>query len=156
MEPPAFIVWISTVLRTLPGPTDAWADIIGHLAWPSVALILVFRFRRFLRAFLDTIADRLTRDHFKLGPFELTPNSEVVVLDPDEADESTFAYDGSDIERIEALFEFISDQAGYVTLAEWLDKNSDVELEVGDFITTPRYANMRERAFNDLVKGASG
>ncbi|MBY0519935.1 MAG: hypothetical protein K2P79_05865, partial [Sphingomonas sp.] len=143
---------IAAVLRTIPAPTETWASIIGHLAWPAVTLFLIVRFRAYLRLILDTLVSRLPHDNLKFGPFEMTANSEIYVLDPDEADESTYRYETEDIQRIERLFEFISKTENYDKLRSWLNQNVDRKLDVGDFLTLPTYANERQRAVTELAE----
>jgi len=145
--------WTGKVLWAIPAPTDTWASIIDSLAWPSVLLFLVIRYRRYLRSFLDTIAARLQTDHVKLGPFEFTPKSDVIALDPDDVDESTEHYDPADIERIEALFEFISDASGFGKLRTWVNENVEDALNIGNFLTDPEYATQREEAYRILIGG---
>lgn len=142
--------WIADILLTIPGPTQAWADIIGHLAWPVVVTFLVVRFRRYLRSYLSTLADRLQTDHVKIGAFELTPNSPVWVLDPDEADESTYRFESDDVQRIESIFEFIRTDNGYREVEKWLNENAGRALDIDDFITLPVYASLRMRAFKEI------
>ncbi|API58073.1 hypothetical protein BSL82_01155 [Tardibacter chloracetimidivorans] len=151
-EPGAPLVarWIGSFLRAIPGPSEAWADIVGHLAWPVVAVFLVYRFRRYLRVFLGTIANRLQTDHIKIGTFEFTPNSPVWVLDPDEVDESTFAFDGDDVRRIEAIFEFVGQNDGYHKVMKWLNQATTGSLKLEDFVTRPEYATLRARAFREI------
>lgn len=153
MQAPAAVRWIAEVLRTLPGPTDAWAEIIGHLAWPIVVIFLVFRFRRYLRIVLNTIADRIETDHVKLGWFELTPNSEVIVLDGAEADEDS-AYTAQDLENIERLFEFIGESDGLDNLAAWIAANVNEMPSVVEMLTKPSYSEAREQAARALIQEA--
>lgn len=148
--------WTGKVLWAIPAPTDTWAAIIGSLAWPGVLLFLVIRYRRYLRSFLDTIATRLQTDHVKLGPFEFTPKSEVIALDPEDVDESTEHYDPADIERIERLFEFISDASGFGKLRAWVNENVEDALNIGNFLTDPDYATHREEAYRILIEGDGG
>jgi hypothetical protein len=147
-------VWIGKVLRAIPAPTETWATIISSLVWPAVLIFLVTRYRKFLRIFLDTIASRLQTDHVKLGPFEFTPKSDVIALDPDDVDESTEHYDPQDIQRIERLFEFIADPAGYDRLITWMNEHLGKALDIGDFLTYPEYANQREEAYRAVLEGA--
>lgn len=153
MQAPASVQWISDVLRTLPGPTDAWAEIVGHLAWPTVVVFLVFRFRRYLRIVLNTIADRLVTDHVKLGPFELTPNSEVIVLDGTEPDADS-PYSGDDLDNIERLFEFIGAKDGLDKLDGWIAANLNDRPSVVEMLTTPSYSEARVQAVRALIQEA--
>ena len=148
--------WFGDVLRAIPGPTDAWASIIGDLAWPVVVAFLVIRYRRYLRLVLDTILARLETDHVKLGPFELTPNYEVLRLDPDEVGESTSDYSSEDIVRIEKLCEFIADEANLHKLALWVNDRIDPALIVSDFLTLPEHAIGRAQAYDELVERRPG
>jgi len=146
-------VWIGKVLRAIPAPAETWASIIDSLVWPAVLLFLVIRYRVYLRSFLDTISARLQTDHVKLGPFEFTPKSDVIALDPADVDESTEHYDPQDIERIERLFEFISDASGFGKLSAWVNEHVDDAMEIGDFLTAPEYAIQREEAYRAVVEG---
>lgn len=150
-QAPWIVRWIAALLRALPGPTDAWADIIGHLAWPLVILFLVLRFRWFLRNFLFTILDRAKRDHMKLGPFEFSPHEdELLVLDEREFEESTSSFDAADIQRIERLFEFIDEPEGLAQLAEWTEQNLAQHISIENFLTNPTYASERAKAFDEI------
>ncbi|GGN51340.1 hypothetical protein GCM10011349_23830 [Novosphingobium indicum] len=92
----------------------------------------------------------MQRDHVKLGPFELRPNDDVLVLDPDAAGESTLEYDSDDVQRIERMFEFIDDTEGLCGLTEWLNQSGYQELDIIDFLTLPEYALAREKAWNEV------
>lgn len=146
-------VVVGKILRAIPAPTETWASIISSLAWPVLLIFLVTRYRTYLRSFLDTIAARLQTDHVKLGPFEFTPKSDVIALDPANVDESTEHYDPQDIERIERLFEFIADASGFGRLRAWVDEHLREDLEIGDFLTSPEYATQREEAYRAVAEG---
>lgn len=154
MTVPDSVQWVSAVLLAIPAPTEHWASIIGSLAWPGVVVFLVFRFRKYLKSYLETIAERLRRDHVKIGPFELTPNSDVIPLDPEEADTSTEHYEPEDIERIEKIFEFIAETANMRKLEEWVESEVGSSVEIADFVTFPEYAKQREQAVGELKIGA--
>jgi hypothetical protein len=147
---PWFVRWIAAVLRALPGPTEAWADIVGHLAWPLVLVFLVLRFRRFLKLVLTTVADRVQTDHLKLGWFEIRHDDQIIVLDPQSVRESTLSIDEKDVGRIERLFEFIDDARNFDTLALWVARNVEEAADIEDFLTQPIHANSRERAFSEV------
>ena len=149
MTAPDWALWIGATLRAIPAPTESWAKIISALAWPALAAFFVLRYKNFVRNFLTTIADRLERDHLKLGLFEMTPNSEVIALDPDDADESTEHYTPEDITLIERLFEFISEPSGYGKLHEWLGENLP-NVNMSDFLTEPAYSANRISASAQL------
>ena len=144
-------IYVGRVMRAIPAPTASWASIIGSIAWPGTILFLVIRFRLFLKRFLDTLASRLQTDHFKFGPFEITPNSQVISLDPEHFEESTEDYTPDDIQRMESLFEFISNASGFRRLAAWVNQNVEESLEISDFLTDQKYATERERAYQALV-----
>lgn len=151
MEPPDFVIWLGAVLREIPAPTQSWADIIGHIAWPGVVLFLIIRFRIYLRTFLQTIADRLVTDDVKIGPFELTANSEVLVLDADEIDPGG-EFTGDDVTHIEALFEFIADKGNETRIFQWLNENGLHTLDIVDFLTEAIYAEPRAKAYEALIR----
>lgn len=142
--------WIGAFLREIPAPNDSWAEIVGHLAWPLLALFLVYRFRGFLSKFLLTIADRIRTDHVKFGWFEIRPNDQVLVLDAEDASESTSEFDPSDIQRIERMFEFMADEDNFWRLMKWVETNVNSNLDIDDFLTLPIYDKDRERAFEQV------
>jgi hypothetical protein len=141
---------VSDMLRKIPAPTTEWAAIVGHIAWPSVAVFITLRFRIFIRKFLNTLLERIKTDHVKIGLFELTPNSPVMVLDPVDVSESTDHYDSDDIQRIEAIFSFIDTESGWEKISEWVNQNFDPTLDIEDFITHPDHAKERAQAFDDI------
>ena len=140
------------MLWTIPGPTEAWASIIGHVAWPSVTLFLILRYKTFLRRYLTTIADRLETDHVKFGWFEVRAQDQVIVLDPAKADKSSTSYDSDDVNRIERMFEFIADNGGFEALRQWAATAVGTGVDFDDFLTGPEYATQRAKAFAE-VKG---
>ena len=142
--------WMGALLREIPAPNDSWAEIVGHLVWPLLALFLVFRFRRFLSIFLLTMANRMCTDHVKFGWFEIRPNDQVIVLDPKDAAESTLQFDPLDIQRMERLFEFIDDDENFERLVKWVETNLGPNVDLEDFLTLPKYANDRARAFEQV------
>lgn len=150
MEAPWLIRWISTILWTLPAPTEHWAAIVTSLVWPGVLLFLVLRFRLFIRQILTTLVARIKTDHIKVGPFELTPGSAIVALDPEATDESTEHYEPADVHRIEAMFEFMSNEEGEVKVLDWLSDNLGGGVDVDDFLTLPAHANDRARACAEI------
>lgn len=139
-------------MRAIPGPTDEWADLVGNVAWPGVVVFLVTRYRTFLRKFLDTIATRIRTDHVRIGMFEMTPNSEVIALDPETVGDSTDHYEPADIERIERLFEFIAQPDGFRKMTTWMNEQVSETLEIADFLTAPEYATQRETAHKTLIE----
>jgi hypothetical protein len=150
-QAPWAIRWVAAVLRALPGPTDAWADIVGHLAWPLLIFFLVLRFRWFLRSFLYTVLDRAKRDHMKLGPFEFSPHEdELIVLDQTDFNESTGSFEAADIARIERLFEFVDDPEGLKGLTDWLNAKFGADASIENFLTSPKYASERAIAFDEV------
>lgn len=150
MQTPEIVTWIADVLWALPAPTESWANIIGSLAWPCTTLFVVVRFRRYIRNFLNTLSERLVTDHVKLGPFELTPNSEVIRLDGKD-DDLDSGYSVDDQANIELLFEFISEPANDAKLQLWLNEKLGRELSLVDFLTEEPYAEARDRAVSDLM-----
>lgn len=80
----------------------------------------------------------------------MTPNSEVWSLDPATVNDSTFPFESADIQRIEAIFEFMSTDSGEMAVRQWVNQNLPYGLDIDDFITLPQYANYRERAFNEI------
>lgn len=150
MNAPYVVRWVACILWAIPAPTAAWASIIGSLAWPITIAVLIFRFRRYIRIFLNTVADRLVTDHVKIGPFELTPNSQVIRLDGDDTpDDSEYAPD--DLHRMEQLFEFIADPSGDDRLRSWVGQRFNSELELVEFLMDPAYADDRAQAVRDLI-----
>lgn len=150
---PWVIKWIGVVLREIPAPTSAWADLVGALAWPVVALFLVFRFRWFLRRFLLILASRAQTADVRLGPFELTGGfDKVLVLDPNEAEASSPSVDSTDVQRIERIFEVAdgSEEELWARLIDWWVSVSDETSEFVDFLESPDYVEYRERAFNEV------
>lgn len=147
---PWIVRWLAAVLNALPAPTDSWASIIGSLAWPLMMLLLVFRFRRFIRHFLWVIADRLERDHVKLGWFEIRANDQVTVLDSSGSGESTLEFSPEDIDRIEGIFEFIDDAENFDKLEAWLNQTYGGALEIESFLTLPAYASQRAQAYTEV------
>lgn len=152
IEAPFVVQWIAEALWTIPSPNEAWANIIGDVVWPALALFVILRFRVFIRRFLNILADRLPHDHVKIGMFELRPNDQVLVLDSDAASDSTEAFDPADVHRIERIFEFTADDEGFFRLVEWLETSNLSQIDVVDFVTLPQYAEERERAWSE-VKG---
>lgn len=147
---PWIIRWIAAVLYSLPGPTEAWASIIDTLIWPLVVLFLIFRFRIFLRHYLWVMADRLERDHVKLGWFEIRAQDQVTVLDPSVSGESTLSFQPDDIDHVERIFEFIADSANFSKLSEWVENTYGKDVDLEDFLTNPSYANHRAQAFRQV------
>lgn len=108
--------------------------------------------RSFLGSFLWTLADRIKTDHVKLGWFEIRPNDEVLVLDPQNVGESTNEFDPADIQRIERMFEFIETEANFARLNEWGGTEIGIDVDIEDFLTLPVYASERAQAF-ERVEG---
>lgn len=155
IQAPWVVQWLGEVLRTIPGPDEAWASIIGSLVWPALVLFIILRFRVFLRSFLTILLDRLPHDHLKIGMFELRPNDQVLVLDREDAGGSTEPFEPADVNRIERIFEFIADDEGLDRLVEWLVATNFEHIDIVDFVTLPQYAAERERAWNE-IEGLKG
>jgi hypothetical protein len=150
MQAPWPIRWFANILWTLPAPTETWADIVGHLAWPALVLFLVIRYRIFLRRLSLILVDRLETDHIKFGWFEIRPNDQVIVLDPEDAADSSLQFEPVDIQRIERIFEFINTEENFDVLREWMNKTLGPALDIEEFTTLPAYARERERAFAEV------
>lgn len=147
---PYIVQWVAKTLWTIPAPTKSWADIVGHLVWPCLTLFLVLRFRISIRRMLNILIERLKTDHVKTPLFELTPNSQVIVLDPEDVAESTDHYDSDDVQRIEAIFSFIGTDDGWEKISNWVNENYGQALDIEDFVTNPDHAKERERAFREI------
>lgn len=152
MEPPWIIQWIASVLNGLPSPTSAWADIVGHLVWPLALVFLIVRFRLYLKRILDTITSRMTTDDFKIGPFEMTANSQVLVLDPDGGQATALGDALDDIDHIDRLLEFIADVDGLAKLKMWVGDKVGTGVDMEDFVTEPTYASDRKDAVAALIQ----
>lgn len=150
IEAPWLVQWVAEVLRTIPSANEAWASIIGSLAWPTFALFVLLRFRFFIRHYLEVLADRLETDHVKLGIFELRPNDQILVLEKNSATASTEQLEAADVDRIERIFEFIADTAGLAYIEEWLKRSNLAHIEIVDFLTLSKYAQEREKAWNAI------
>ncbi|PDH65698.1 MAG: hypothetical protein CNE89_11040 [Sphingomonadaceae bacterium MED-G03] len=142
--------YVAKILWTLPAPTETWADIVGHIAWPIVVVFLVLRFRIFIRSILSTLLDRLKTDDVKVGVFEITKGSTVINLDPQSTEESTFSLEPEDVQRIESIFEFMATDEGAYQVIDWVNNRFGEEFDIEDFLTLPDYANDREEAFNEI------
>ncbi|MFL6739308.1 MAG: hypothetical protein ACJ8E4_08660 [Sphingomicrobium sp.] len=153
---PIFLMIIQRWLAIWPAPTEHFAGLAGDIAWPLVVVYFLTRYSAHLKGFLDTVSERLKRDRVKMGPFELVPNTEVIALDRQAVNQSTETYLPDDIERVERLFEFITEPDNFSRLLEWMAKNVDPDVEVGSFLTEPPYANQREAAYAALIDGIKG
>ena len=59
IEVPWLVQWGAEVLRTIPSANEAWASIVGHLAWPALALFVLLRFQGSFRQRTTAAIDRL-------------------------------------------------------------------------------------------------
>jgi hypothetical protein len=150
MQAPYVIRWIASILLALPAPNASWASIIGDIAWPLTVTVLVFRFRKYLRNFLETLLDRLATDNVKTPWFEFSAKADVNNLDP-ASGSTDFNASGSDVANVEKLFEFIGANDGWDRLASWLFDNDLKDLPMEDFLTGPEYASQRNTAYNALI-----
>ena len=140
---------VGDAMRAVPGPTEAWADIVGHVAWPLTVLFLVFSFRRELSRAAGTLSRRVASGDVKLGPLALTgAQDSLKPLAPRGADPTP----RSDDAVIEALFEVMADGDGLGRLTVWVGQNTKApDLDV--FLNDPIYATARERALAALRGG---
>ena len=148
MQAPDWIQWVGAVLREIPGPTEGWADIIGHVAWPITIAWLVVRFRHSLRRLIEILIIRFKNDDIGIANvLSVTRNSTLVPLDSDGEDGVT------DAAITERLLEYISDSANVPHVNEWLNQQGRQALNIREFITLPEYADLRMRAYQDLIQG---
>ena|GEM_PF-3847432 len=139
----------------LPAPTEEWASIIGSLAWPLVIVFLVLRFRIFLRAFLEAIAERLPHDDLEFGAFKMSKHTRVVSLAEDDSDGSASEiHDQEKRRRIETLFEVLGTDDGAEALVRWIVENMPRDIDIEDFLTNDLYDNQRAQALAALGKEA--
>lgn len=96
------------------------------------------------------MADRLERDHVKLGWFEIRAQDQVTVLDPSVSGESTLSFQPDDIDHVERILEFIADSANFSKLSEWVENTYGKDVDLEDFLTNPSYANHRAQAFRQV------
>lgn len=142
------VQWFADILWTIPAPTEQWAAIIGHLAWPVTIGWIVVRFRHSLRRLIEVLIVRFKRDDIGIANvLTVTRNSKVVPLDPSGEDGT------SDAAITESLLEFISDKGNVPRVNEWLNENGRSALNVREFITQTEYADLRQRAYLALIKG---
>lgn len=147
MEAPAWIKWIGAVLREVPGPTEAWADIIGHLAWPLTIAWIVVRFRHSLRRLLEILIIRFKSDDLGIANvLSVTRNSTLVPLDSGENG-------GSDAFVTERLLEFMGEAENFESVQRWLVEEGRQNLDIVEFITQSEFADLRQRAFTALLEG---
>ena len=140
--------WFSDILRDIPAPTSEWAAIIGHLAWPLTIAWLVVRFRHSLRRMIEILLIRFKRDDIDIASIlRVTANSTFVPLQTGNIDAT------SDASVTESLLEYISDNANLPSLNAWLNQQGRSALDVREFITQPEYADLRQRAHKQLIKG---
>jgi hypothetical protein len=141
---------IRSFLMSIPGPTDNWAAIVGHLAWPVFGLISIWLFRDILNKVGEILADRLRHSNIRVGQLEITSNAEVVNLDKSAVELGQEPYAPDDIDKIERLFEFIAEEGGFVALSKWVADNMGPAMDIDNFLTLPDYASDRAAACEAL------
>ena len=141
---------VGDAMRAIPGPTEAWADIVGHVAWPLTVLALVFAFRRELRRAAGTLSRRFASGDVKLGPFSLSGAQDSVrpLAPKDEA-----ASLASDSAVTEALFEAMGDGDGLAELTGWVRTHVTGAPDLEVFLNDATYASLRRRALAALGGG---
>jgi hypothetical protein len=137
---------IHRILESIPGPTDNWTAIVGHLAWPLLVLFVILRFSRELSQLIEVLADRVRNDTIRWGSAEITKNTNVVTLDPAAAGNSTDEYEPDDIDTVEKLFELMATEDGYIMLSKWVGDHMGSALAIDNFLTLPKYASERAAA----------
>lgn len=142
------IQWFADILRIIPAPTEFWAEIVGHLAWPVTIAWLVVRFRHSLRRLIEILIIRFKSDDLGFGNLlSVTRNSKLVPLDSGVDDGAT------DAAITERLLEYISDHANVAHVNRWLNQQGREALDIRDFITLSEYADLRQRAYHTLIEG---
>ena len=134
-------------MRAIPGPTDAWAEIVGHLAWPVTLLILVFAFRTEVGRAAGSLAKRFGSGDIKLGAFSLSgPEDSVKPL----VAGSVPASEVGDDAVTERLFETMAVGNGLERLTEWVRAFAPEAASLEVFLNDPNYATLRLRALRAL------
>lgn len=143
-----FIQWLAGILQLVPAPTEHWASIIGHMAWPLLIAWIVVRFRHSLRRLFEILIIRFKRDDIDIANvLKVTANSRLVPL------QSGNERATSDAAITERLLEYISVSANVRILNQWLNDQGRGALEVREFITLSEYADLRQRAHATLMEG---
>jgi hypothetical protein len=139
---------VGDAMRAIPGPTEAWADIVGHLAWPVTTIFLIVRFREALGVAAEVLASRLATDDVKGFGISLTKPASVVTLAPGTPDPS----DPSDANVTEVLFETINrDPDFYGRLEEWVASTLGDEASLATFLAGSDYVKERGAALRALL-----
>lgn len=139
---------VGDAMRAIPGPTEAWADIVGHLAWPVTLIFLVIRFRKALQQGVEKIAKRLETDDVQAYGLSLKRPASVVPLVPGEPE----SVDQSDAAVIEILFELIDDERNYDRLTAWVAQAFTNQVDVDAFLTDEAYVRERREALSVLTR----
>ena len=139
-------------LRAVPGPTEAWADIIGHLAWPVTALILIVCFREGIGRAVDLLASRFGSDDVETPLFKLSRKADNRPLAKGSPEGVAIA-EMTDAMVAERLWEIADDSTGYDRIASWLTCDAGDDHDLDDFLTLDRHVMLRRKALIALEKG---
>ena len=149
---------IGSWLRAIPGPTEHWAAILAAWAWPTALLIAVFYLREPLRRAADKIAERFDGDDIEVGSLlKITKNTSVTTLDEGAVTKATGTVEERDATVVEALLEFAGESDAHANrLLGWIAEYGGATLDAEDFLTDINFANLREKAYIELVGAKNG
>jgi hypothetical protein len=145
-------------LRAVPGPTEHWATILSAWAWPISLLLAIYHLRSPLRSAADRLADRFAKDDIEIGSWlKLTTHTSLATLDQNAVTEEPGTPEAKDVRIIEALLEFAGDSDAQANrLLAVISEHGGPELDVEEFLTEKRFADLRNKVYVQLIGASDG
>ena len=140
---------IGDAMRAIPGPTEAWAEIVGHVAWPVTVLVILSRFRPEVRAAATLIVARMRTDDIAAMGFSMRKRTSVTPLAAGPAKDAG----DSDAAMTERLLELGKTQEGSISLSAWVARNAPEASTVDAFLAEEAYMEKRREAVRALEQG---
>ena len=140
---------VGDAMRAIPGPTDAWAEIVGHVAWPVTVIGFAFILRRELKRAGSHLAERLRTDDFSGLGFSVRQPTQVSELA--QRDQPPTASDDPAVK--EQLLEFAESEPGYRKMIIWAARNLGADVTMDAFLNEFAYIMDRKRALEELTGG---
>ncbi|MEM9705085.1 MAG: hypothetical protein AAF850_03300 [Pseudomonadota bacterium] len=150
------LLWVLAIigegLRLIPGPTDNWSTIIGHIIWPSTLIAFGVGFRRDIAGLFKVLRYRfwIAKDIKAFnGLIELTGEEQVIDYSHGEGDQGE-----TDASRADALWALRGNPNKQDTLFAWIKANVNGDVMADEFLIDDEYFGLRKQAYAELIRTA--
>lgn len=155
---PSLLRVLAGWLEIWPAPTEHFAALLGDLGWPIAVLLIAWMLRRPIQRAAYLLSERMRRDNLEFGGFLKITAAEFNTMDRRLLVDHTEAAPeaAQDIDLAESLLEYAGRSDSHARrLLDWVLAVMGTETDPEAFLLEPQFAEARQRAYVELIKGQS-